>query len=157
MYETDLLTVDGRIGMSLSRAVTDVQNIVVRNSRESWKAEGLQRRNPHQASVSALNSLHSKGAGPHPGHDFWMPFCFFFSPCSYGDSNPHLRDWASHLLSDVLTTGLSVHLVVCREIKPYEVDFHSSSTRSSLNSFLLPQPLLSGLWSSSSQKLRVVS
>ena len=35
---------------------------VVRNSRESWKAEGLQRRNPHQASVSALNSLHSKGA-----------------------------------------------------------------------------------------------
>lgn len=36
----------------------------IRTSRESWTAQGLQRRNPPQSSsVSALNVLHSKGPG----------------------------------------------------------------------------------------------
>ena len=50
---------------------------------ESVKADGPQRRNPLQSSVSALNSLTLSGGRANPVHDSWMSSCCpSFFPCN---------------------------------------------------------------------------
>ena len=120
---------------------------------ESWTADGPQRRNPLQASVSALNSLHSRGAGPHPGHDSWMSFrCLSF--LFHFSLTPRTGIEPKTLWSDVFLYSCTIVLTTRPrrptwnggKLSPYEVELCSSWTRSSMSSSLLLRPWLSELY-----------